>query len=744
MAQGLVDEAKVGGFGCGGVGFGCGVGSLLVLPLQGARLVGQGHDVEVVGIVAMADEAADVLVHAALAGELSVEVVVAVPDGVAVEPFEERLAAVGEPHRLEQRVADLALCSLLLDDGGQLLVVAYHHQSAVGLAEQGEELRLQHLRCLVQDSRVWGLELQQFGCGGEAGHRAADDADGGEFVQYGLAVGAVGYGVVQQPVAIGRGARYLLPQAHVGAVDLGERGTDFVDGPVGVGHEEEVLPGVPDEEVFYHVAEGDAGLAASRWTHKEVVVGLRRGASLRKQKVAAARVAQEQSEEAAILDGEEAVAVRGLDGIAGGVEDVVLREGQAQAECVGQDALDDAAHALVVGQAVGIAEAFVEHHAVALAEVGAVGLALGLEVCDEAALVEDGGEAEVGDDVALEAFRLGVEEPCLSKATVGVGVARAHLGEALFASHEGRHRCEVVQGQGRCLVEGVEKLENARSLVVVVELVAEAEGIEVVLGERHEELHGPGAQLAVDVDDAVAQGHGLADDGGIEGDGVEARIVAVEEQGGHLLARHAQAVVEDFAIEVHLPGVFRLVGVVVLVALAALQFDDVGRGEEVETPLYAEQVADEGGLQLSALDAILGKLPEDGVLDVGVLALALREEAVVDALEGAVAQGVVAKGVLHAGAVVGLPVDGVVEKLVGHVTQLDGERLGARQELGEQIVHGRVAAGAHALADGGDVDEVVGVEHDEHGAEHAVGGGLDVEQLQDGFHVELLLQVGEG
>ena len=162
---GILDvEAKEATCGQSGVQ-GCSIGA--DGPVEIPSLVGQGDDVQLPAVVLLAGKGADILVHASLAVEHGNDICGTLAQGERVQALEERAAAVGEAHSVEFGVADARCLCGLHDNGGQLLMVADEDEFADGwlaadlCREQWEELRLQHLRSLVDDGGVKCFQQEQ-------------------------------------------------------------------------------------------------------------------------------------------------------------------------------------------------------------------------------------------------------------------------------------------------------------------------------------------------------------------------------------------------------------------------------------------------------------------------------------------------------------------------------------------------------------------------------------------------------
>ena len=240
----------------------------------------QRNGAEKVAIVALAYEAADGLVHASLTGEQGVEVGVGVGDGITVKAFEERVAAIEQPHIAQGLAFHAAFVFCLNHNGWQLLVVANHHQTTVRATEQRQKLRFEHLTGFVENHGVEGLQTEQFRCARQAGHCAAKDVDGMQEVEYLLTVGTLGYGIVHEVLPVVWGATEFLSEADEGTLQPREHGTDFVDGAIGVGHQEDVVRRVLGPETADHVAKRAIGLSAARRADNEEIVLLGTGTAL--------------------------------------------------------------------------------------------------------------------------------------------------------------------------------------------------------------------------------------------------------------------------------------------------------------------------------------------------------------------------------------------------------------------------------------------------------------------------------
>lgn len=102
-------------------------------------------------------------VHASLFVKNAPEVLFA----LAVQPFEERVAAVGQSDSLQKRIGDRCLIGTLLGDGRQLLVITYEDKLLDGILlivagrQDTDQIRFENLRSFVNNSQVEPLEVEE-------------------------------------------------------------------------------------------------------------------------------------------------------------------------------------------------------------------------------------------------------------------------------------------------------------------------------------------------------------------------------------------------------------------------------------------------------------------------------------------------------------------------------------------------------------------------------------------------------
>ena len=102
-------------------------------------------------------------VHASLFVKNAPEVLFA----LAVQPFEERVAAVGQSDSLQKRIGDRCLIGTLLGDGRQLLVITYEDKLLDGIflivagRQDTDQVRFENLRSFVNNSQVEPLEVEE-------------------------------------------------------------------------------------------------------------------------------------------------------------------------------------------------------------------------------------------------------------------------------------------------------------------------------------------------------------------------------------------------------------------------------------------------------------------------------------------------------------------------------------------------------------------------------------------------------
>ena len=223
-------------------------------------------------------------------------------------------------------------------------------------------------------------------------------------------------------------------------------------------------------------------------------------------------------------------------------------------------------------------------------------------------------------------------------------------------------------------------------------------------------------------------------------DVVEVRVFRVKQKRFYRLFRQSEAIVQHFLIECHLPGVFRFESIVKLVALATLELDNlcVVASQQVHTPLNAQSLTDKRGFQLNIVFLYVFR---DDFLDVPVLFPAFGKKLLVDSLQCAVFQGIVLEVLLHRCQERFIAIYGIVKKLVGSITQLYGKRIFPRHELSHQIMIRRDTTGLDALANGSDIDEIVGRKDDIERMEYALDVGLDIQKIQCGLRIELRSQL---
>ena len=177
-------------------------------------LVGQGHGAQMLGEVElMVGELGYLRVHAALPREHAREVGTAVHLLDADEPFEERVAAVGEAHGVELRIGDGRQAGVLLHHGWQLLVVS-DEDELVGMGQQSHDVGFKNLTGLIDDGQVEVLQAKEVAAA-EHGRCGADDDLCVEYLALDLCQLAILLqGVVEQMVAVAPVAGVLVADAQ--------------------------------------------------------------------------------------------------------------------------------------------------------------------------------------------------------------------------------------------------------------------------------------------------------------------------------------------------------------------------------------------------------------------------------------------------------------------------------------------------------------------------------------------------
>ena len=463
-----------------------------------------------------------------------------------------------------------------------------------------------------------------------------------------------------------------------------------------------------------------------------------------------------------VLNGPEALVVggqgrgavgRGIGGRMGEGAGVGLSVAQAQQDVVGLDVHDaGAVHHLRAGTGQGAPFRLVvtvEEDDIARAEVGAVGV--GAVCCGKgeghaahpiAVFVHlEVGEAQAVVDIARRAFLLQRVVPEGGKAAA-LALGIAHLGVQLFGGQETEEAQIVGALQGAGLVDGRKELVEFRAHIFQPQTAAQPLFVEGFGGQMEQDVEAMPRAVNLLTDQEVAQADGAQEEGRPLVDVHQALAVARIEQedmaelvGIFLKLIHEQGAIEQGLHHVLLarPGHRGIVAWRTrrhIVALARLLLDNrhtvlVGV-EEVQATLNAEHRTEEGGLEQYVAAIVVadgfGQTLADELLNIALLGGSLLAEKFVVAHQfgtGHHAQGMVGHVGLQAFAD-GLMavVNDVVEQLARQVTEVDVIGVGCGAQLIDKGHAGRFGIGLKAARDGGDIDQIVGLEDNQFGQAH--------------------------
>ena len=759
-------------------------------------LVGQGHALQLLATVEhLVGETCDVGVHASLTSQDAHKLRATQCHLAAVKPLEERVAAVGEMDGCEQRVDGLRECGRLLHHCRQLLVVA-HHDKLVDMGEQPHQRRLEYLAGLVDDGQGEAAQREEGRAALQRGGGSHDHAGREQRLAHEVESGSLAHAPVEQLVAEAGVAGVLVAYAQIVYARLGEHGADFVYRPVGVRGEQQRCVGVA-ECLFDHEAQRHRCLAGPRRAHEqEEVVGLldleQRGVvggavgagelprgvgcgfALRQQQLPAVARRVYQFAQTAQIGGKGIVGTAVLYGIGAVGEYMFVL--LAVVEVYG-DAVLAHRHYRTLEEdgagGVGRVGVGIEIYRVARAEVGQEVLALvGHVEADDIPSAASlalllAGDGEPGVDVAHLA--LGGERHIPQVGHAGTyALIAAHLGSQLLAHHECRHSAEVGVLYG---AHGVERREQALELgqnVVGEEAGRQLSLVDGLGGELVDDAAEPVVGYGVVLrHDAVAQGNSLAEEGLVLVDGYQSAgqgILGVEQAYVGLAAAQPEVLAQQPCIEQQLHIVVLLLVGAILVGISALDIVVAARllfdqqphigGHEVDTPLDAQPLADEGRLEdgpvAPVVTAARGRVGgEEIVYDAAqIVDLCLGVDLECGSAGKVGAGAVVERPLAEVGAqgvepvvVLGV-VDDVVEGAPGKVTQEYGIGVGGRAEpvgdIGERMV-AVVGEAARYLAD---VEQIVGLDDDEPGLEVLALMAVDEVELHAALEQGLQIAVG--
>ena len=317
----------------------------------------------------------------------------------------------------------------------------------------------------------------------------------------------------------------------------------------------------------------------------------------------------------------------------------------------------------------------------------------------------------------------------------------------LLAGKEGEETVKIFFRHASPFLNGAHDVEDLRTEILVVKLIVETALIDMLFGQKTQHVvHMPFSQGAFQGHDAVAQHDAVAHRRARHALVEEHRVARVEEKCLRVVPRQAEVAPQHLAIQRHLqlmlrPRALRTAGK--LLGLARFHFHKQAHifGHHVEASAQAQFGTEKRCLHQHVLAPLprfvgaetvahggehVGKLLfkvleitgcefflERGVTECRFCEM-LARGAAIDAFEprGVVGRAVVAQRFCH--------------KLVRGITQENGQRYGRRREARQQEAQRRVAVGAQARGEGGDVNEIVRLEHNLAGDQFAVRALPDV------------------